>query len=70
MLGLYCVSTNVGGVEEAIPKHCLFPAKVEPNSLLNILTQVIDKARNQKSFDEESKMDFSYPWPAVSERTV
>jgi hypothetical protein len=57
-------------VEEAIPKHCLFPAKVEPNSLLNILTQVIDKARNQKSFDEESKMDFSYPWPAVSERTV
>lgn len=47
MLGLYCVSTNVGGVEEAIPKNCLFPAKVEPSSLLKTLNQVIDKARDR-----------------------
>ncbi len=47
MLGLYCVSTNVGGVEEAIPADYLFPAKVEPSDLLKVLNKVIEKVENE-----------------------
>lgn len=46
MLGLYCVSTNVGGVAEAIPTSSLFSASTNPDSLLDVLSFVINKVKN------------------------
>jgi phosphatidylinositol glycan class A protein len=48
MLGLFCVSTNVGGVEEAVPSKLLLSASPEPKSLIDVLSLVINKIEREK----------------------
>ena len=70
MLGLYCISTNVGGVEEAVPNQVLSTVPADPEDLLTVLSSVITNFKDIKGRNHEEVEKFMYDWEDVADRTV
>lgn len=70
--GLYCVSTNVGGVPEVLPQHMIHLADYPdvPNMIQALTHVLIHKRYNVNPYQFHSTIKHMYSWNKVAKHTL
>lgn len=68
--GLIVVSTNVGGISEALPEDLVHLADPTPEDLLEKVEKAIPLAKNINSQKIHDRLKGMYSWRDVAARTV
>lgn len=66
--GLMCVSTNVGGIPEVLPKDMIYLSPPKPNLLRKELEKAIANYRNIPTSTFHEKVKNLYNWRNVAKR--
>jgi len=68
--GLYCVSTNVGGVPEVLPGDMVSLAEPTVEGLVEALGEAIERAPHVDPFRFHERIKEMYRWERVAEETL
>jgi len=66
--GLLCVSTNVGGVPEVLPKDMIYLAPASPKPMIEQLEKAIANYKNIPSAEFHERVKRLYNWRYVAKR--